>query len=44
MDMPAFQTKAKGQVISEHIKGPLLAVTRSPLVRVLDRSVETLGL
>ena len=29
---------------SDHIKGPLVAAFRSPLMRALDRSVETLGL
>ena len=32
------------QQTSEHIKGPLVAPIRSPLMKALDRSVETLGL
>ena len=32
------------QVISEKIKGPLVSATRSPLMKALDGSVETLGL
>ena len=31
-------------LISDHIKGPLVAALRSPLMKALDRSVETLGL
>ena len=31
-------------LISEHRKGPLVAVVRSPLMKALDRSVKTLGL
>ena len=34
----------RGHLISEHIKGPLVATIRSPLVKALDRSVGTLGL
>ena len=34
----------KEQQISEHIKGPLVTVIRSPLINALNRSVETLGL
>ena len=34
----------RGQPIREHIKGPLVAVIRSPLMKALDGSVETLGL
>ena len=34
----------KRQLISDHIKGPLVAAFRSPLMKALDRSVETLGL
>ena len=30
----------KGQLISEHIKGPLVAAIRSPLMKVLNRSVK----
>ena len=36
--------RKKRQLISDHIKGPLLAAFRSPLMKALDRSVETLGL
>ena len=36
--------KKKGQLISEHVRGPLVAVIRSHLIKALDRSVETLGL
>ena len=31
-------------LISDHIKGPLVVAFRSPLMKALDRSVETLGL
>ena len=31
-------------LISDHIKGPLVTAFRSPLMKALDRSVETLGL
>ena len=31
-------------LISDHIKGPLIAAFRSPLMKALDRSVEKLGL
>ena len=34
----------KGQLISERIKGSLVLASRSPLMKALDRSVETLGL
>ena len=34
----------KEQQISEHIKGLLVTVIRSPLINALNRSVETLGL
>ena len=34
----------KRQLISDHVKGPLVAAFRSPLMKALDRSVETLGL
>ena len=33
-----------GQLIREHIKGTLAAAIRSPLIKALDRSVETWGL
>ena len=36
--------KKKRPLISDHIKGPLVAAFRSPLMKALDRSVETLGL
>ena len=36
--------KKKRQLISDHIKGPLVAAFRSPLMKALERSVETLGL
>ena len=34
----------KRQLINENVKGPLAAAIRSPLMKALDRSVETLGL
>ena len=34
----------KRQLISDWIKGPLVAACRSPLMKALDRSVETMGL
>ena len=34
----------KGQLLSKHIKGPLVAAIRSSLMKALDRSIETLGL
>ena len=36
--------RKKGKLISERIKGPLNAAFRSPLMKALDRSVETFGL
>ena len=36
--------KKKRQLISDHIKGPLVAAFGSPLMKALDSSVETLGL
>ena len=36
--------KKKVQLISERIKGPLVTAFRLPLMKALDRSVETLGL
>ena len=36
--------RKKRPLISDHIKGPLVAAFRSPLMKALDRSVETLGL
>ena len=41
---PINTSSEKRQLISECIKGPLVAAFRSPLMKVLDRSVETLGL
>ena len=35
--------RKKGQLISEHVKGPLVPTIRSPLMKALDRGVETLG-
>ena len=34
----------KGQLISKRVKGPLCAKIRSPLIKTLDRSVQTVGL
>ena len=42
--MPIYNLSEKRQLISDCIKGPLVAAFRSPLMKVLDRSVETLGL
>ena len=36
--------RKKRPLISDHIKGPLVTVFRSPLMKALDRNVETLGL
>ena len=36
--------RKKRPLISDHIKGPLVAAFRSPLMKALERSVETLGL
>ena len=36
--------RKKRQLISDLIKGPLFAAFRSPLMKALDRNVETLGL
>ena len=41
---PIYTSSEKRLLISDHIKGHLIAVFRSPLMKVLDRSVETLGL
>ena len=41
---PIYTLSEKKQLISDRIKGPLVAVFRSPLMKALDRSVETLGL
>ena len=40
---PIYTSSEKWQLISDHIKGPLVAAFRSPLMKALDRSVETLG-
>ena len=40
----ATPRQKKRPLISDHIKGPLVAAFRSPLIKALDRSVETLGL
>ena len=36
--------KKKRPLISDHIKGPLVTASRSPLMKALDRSDERLGL
>ena len=41
---PIYTSSEKRPLISDHIKGPLVAAFRSPLMKALDRSVETLGL
>ena len=41
---PIYTSSEKRPLISNHIKGPLVAAFRSPLMKALDRSVETLGL
>ena len=41
---PIYTLSEKRQLISDHTKGPLVAVFRSPLMKALDRSVKTLGL
>ena len=41
---PITPRQKKGQLICDHIKGPLVAAIRSPLMKALDRSVKTLGL
>ena len=41
---PIYTSSEKRQLISDHIKGPLVAAFRSPLMKALERSVETLGL
>ena len=43
-DAYLHQVRKKRPLISDHIKGPLVAAFRSPLMKALDRSVETLGL
>ena len=37
-------SEKKRPLISDHIKGPLVTASRSPLMKALDRSVETFGL
>ena len=39
-----FVREKKRPLISDHIKGPLVTTSRSPLMKALDRIVETLGL
>ena len=41
---PIYTLSEKRPLISDHIKGPLVAASRSPLMKALDRSVKTLGL
>ena len=41
---PINTSSEKRQLISELVRGPLVAVIRSHLIKALDRSVETLGL
>ena len=41
---PIFTSSEKRQLISDRTKGPLVATFRSPLMKALDGSVETLGL
>ena len=41
---PIYTSSEKRPLISDHIKGPLVAAFRSPLMKALDRSVETFGL
>ena len=36
--------RKKRPLIRDHIKGPLVTASRSPLMKALDRSVETFGL
>ena len=40
----AYLHVVRKQLISERIKGPLVAAFRSPLTKAVDRNVETLGL
>ena len=42
--MPIYTSSEKRPLISDHIKGPLVAAFSSPLMNALDRSVKTLGL
>ena len=39
-----YTSSEKRPLTSDHIKGSLVAAFRSPLMKALDRSVETLGL
>ena len=41
---PIYTSSEKRQLISDRRKGPLVAAFRSPLMKALDRSVETLDL
>ena len=41
---PIYTSSEKRLLISDHIKGPLVAAFRSLLMKVINRSVETLGL
>ena len=41
---PIYSSSEKRQLICDHIKGPLVAAFRSPMMMAPDRSVETLGL
>ena len=41
---PIYTSSEKRPLISDHIKGLLVAAFRSPLMKALDRSVETLGI
>ena len=41
---PIYTLSEKRPLISDYIKEPLVAAFRSPLMKALDRSVETLGL
>ena len=41
---PIYTSSEKRQLISDHVRGPLVAALGSPLMKALDRSVETLGL
>ena len=41
---PIYTSSEKRPLISDHIKGPLVAAFRSPLMKAIDRSIEALGL
>ena len=41
---PIYTPSEKRQLISDYIKGTLVAAFRSPPMKALERSVETLGL